>query len=218
VAHSRPRMTESLWLRCAHHMRMWQFLGRRLTRRKRLLFGCACARQTWHLLKKEANRRAVETSERYADGRASRQEMVQAWAALDWEPAVYCEWPIRDVSGSVGRRLPGEEEVLAKRLDRFRGRRNDRARERDWCAVLRDLFGNPFRPAYLDPAWLVWEGGTVRRLAQAIYDGHRFAELPVLADALEEAGCADEQVLAHCRDKGPHYRGCWVVDLVLAFS
>jgi hypothetical protein len=211
-------MTESLWLRSAQHMRLWQYLGKRLTRRKRLLFGCGCARQTWHLLKKETNRRAVETSERYADGLATRKEMIQAWRALDWEPAAYCEWPITTVSGSVGYRAPDEDEVRDKHLERFPGQRNERARERDWCAVLRDLFGNPFRPVRLDPAWLAWESGTVPRLAQAIYDGHRFADMPFLGDALEEAGCADEQVLAHCRDKAPHYRGCWVVDLLLGRS
>src|SRR5438045_2581527 len=101
-------MTESLWLRCAQHSRMWEFLGKRRTWRKELLFGCACARQTWHLLTKEVNQRAVETSERYADGRASRQEMVEAWAALDWEPAAYCEWPAA-VTGEVGYRAPDED-------------------------------------------------------------------------------------------------------------
>ena len=77
------------------------------------------------------------------------------------------------------------------------------------------LFGNPFRPAALDLAWLAWEGGTVAKLAQAIYDGRRFTKMPYLGDALEEAGCADAQILAHCRGPGPHVRGCWVLDLIL---
>jgi len=75
-------------------------------------------------------------------------------------------------------------------------------------AVVRDVFGNPFRPARVDPAWLAWEGGTVRKLAEGVYQDQGFDRLPVLADALEEAGCADEQVLAHCRAGGPHARGC----------
>ena len=83
------------------------------------------------------------------------------------------------------------------------------------CALLRCLFGNPFRPVSLDPAWLGWNAGTVVKLAQAIYDDRRFGELPVLADALEDAGCTDAAILAHCRGPGEHVRGCWAVDLVL---
>jgi hypothetical protein len=82
--------------------------------------------------------------------------------------------------------------------------------------ILRDITGNPFRkPASLDPAVLSSNGGTVRKLAQAIYDERRFADLPVLADALEEAGCDNADLLAHCRQPGEHVRGCWVVDLLL---
>ena len=70
----------------------------------------------------------------------------------------------------------------------------------------------------LDPAWLAWNDGTVRRLAAAIYEERAFARLPVLGDALEEAGCRDEGVLTHCREPGPHVRGCWLVDLLLGKS
>jgi hypothetical protein len=81
--------------------------------------------------------------------------------------------------------------------------------------VLRCIFGSPFRPApALDPAWLAWNDGTVAKLAAAIYDARRFADLPILADALEEAGCADAAILAHCRGGGEHVRGCWAVDLL----
>jgi hypothetical protein len=83
------------------------------------------------------------------------------------------------------------------------------------AALLRDIAGNPFRSApAVDPAWLAWNGGTVAKLAAAIYDGRRFADLPIVADALEDAGCADAAVLAHCRGGGEHVRGCWVVDLL----
>jgi hypothetical protein len=81
--------------------------------------------------------------------------------------------------------------------------------------LVRCILGNPFRPARLDPIYLDTNDGAARRVAQAIYDGHAFADLPVLADALEDAGCTDDAVLSHCRDAGPHARGCWVVDLVL---
>jgi hypothetical protein len=81
--------------------------------------------------------------------------------------------------------------------------------------IIADLFGNPFRPVSLEPAWLAWRDGTVRRLAAAIYEERRFADLPVLADALEEAGCDNPDILDHCRGGGEHVRGCWVVDLIL---
>jgi hypothetical protein len=67
----------------------------------------------------------------------------------------------------------------------------------------------------LDPAWLAWNAGTVRKMAQAIYDDRAFDQLPILADALEEAGCANRDILDHCRSGGDHVRGCWVIDLLL---
>jgi hypothetical protein len=81
--------------------------------------------------------------------------------------------------------------------------------------LLRDVFGNPFRRPTVDPAWLAWSGGMVINLARGIYDEHRFADLPILADALEEAGCDNAYMLAHCRGPGPHARGCWVLDAIL---
>jgi hypothetical protein len=80
------------------------------------------------------------------------------------------------------------------------------------CQMLRDLFGNPFRSVALAPVWLT---SRVVALAQAIHDERAFDRLPVLADALEEAGCHDEHILGHCRGPGPHVRGCWLVDLIL---
>jgi len=91
--------------------------------------------------------------------------------------------------------------------------------------LLRDIFGPlPFRPSTVDPAWLTWNGGTVRHLAQAAYEERHLptgeldlSRLAVLADALEEAGCADVAILTHLRGQGPlHVRGCWAVDLLLA--
>jgi hypothetical protein len=80
---------------------------------------------------------------------------------------------------------------------------------------VQDIFGNPFHSIPISPHWLAWDDGTVRRIAQVIYDERAFDRLPVLADALEDAGCDDADLLAHCRGPGPHVRGCWVVDLLL---
>lgn len=86
------------------------------------------------------------------------------------------------------------------------------AEELAQCAILTDIVGNPFHPVALDPAW---HTEAVVGLAADIYSDRAFDRLPVLADALEDAGCADADILAHCRGPGPHVRGCWAVDLLL---
>jgi hypothetical protein len=85
---------------------------------------------------------------------------------------------------------------------------------RERCVLLRCIFGNPFRPATLDDSWLRWNGGIVVQIAESINDERSFGSLPVLADALEEAGCHEADILSHCRHEGPHALGCWVVDLL----
>jgi len=78
--------------------------------------------------------------------------------------------------------------------------------------LLREIFGNPFRPVAFDPTWLT---PAVVELAQTIYDDRTFDHMPELADALEQAGCDNAEVLAHLRGPGPHVRGCWALDLIL---
>ncbi|WP_020475697.1 hypothetical protein [Zavarzinella formosa] len=80
------------------------------------------------------------------------------------------------------------------------------------CRIIRDIFGNPFRPIAFDTAWRTAD---VLGIAEGIYDDRAFGRLPILADALEDAGCDDPDILSHCRGPGPHARGCWVVDLAL---
>ena len=87
-----------------------------------------------------------------------------------------------------------------------------RAAKSAQLALLRCAVGNPFRPVAIDPQWLT---STVVALAEGIYADRAFDRLPILADALQDAGCGNEDVLTHCRDAGPHARGCWVVDLLL---
>jgi hypothetical protein len=82
------------------------------------------------------------------------------------------------------------------------------------CILLRDIFGNPFQSVLIDPSWAAWNEGTVVKLAQGIYDERAFDRLPALADALEEAGCHDPDILDHGRQPGQHVRGCWVVDVL----
>src|SRR5262249_26744137 len=81
--------------------------------------------------------------------------------------------------------------------------------------LLRCVFGNPYAPVVLAPGWLTWRDGLVVEMAWAIYERRRFGDLPILADALEEAGSDAGDVRRHCREPGPHGRGCHVLDAVL---
>jgi hypothetical protein len=85
--------------------------------------------------------------------------------------------------------------------------------QREVCGLLKEVAGDPFHPATFSPAWRT---DTAVALARQMYDSRDFGAMPILADALQEAGCDCEDVLNHCRDAGAtHVRGCWVVDLLL---
>ncbi|MFO0823648.1 MAG: hypothetical protein U0792_11120 [Gemmataceae bacterium] len=84
------------------------------------------------------------------------------------------------------------------------------------CELLRDIFGNPFRPVAFSPEW---RSDTAVSLAKHIYDSRDFSTMPILADALQDAGCDNAEILNHCREANSvHVRGCWVVDGVLGKS
>jgi hypothetical protein len=84
------------------------------------------------------------------------------------------------------------------------------------CDLLRDIFGNPFAPVVnIKPGWLRWNHGTVEKLARTLLAERAFDQMPVLGDALEEAGCTDPRVLEHCRQNAPHALGCWLLDALL---
>ena len=86
---------------------------------------------------------------------------------------------------------------------------------KDLCTILRDIFGNPFRPVSFEPERRT---STVVSLAKSMYESRDFSAMPILSDALQNAGCEHADILDHCRGSGPHVRGCWVVDLVLGKS
>ncbi len=125
---------------------------------------------------------------------------------MAWDANTVAEWTVYAKTGSS---------AVADKEREARRRREFDAEVIAQCDLLRDIFGNPFQFTTIDHAWLAWRDGTVPKIAQTIYDERRFAELSILADALEEAGCADRDILDHCRQPGPHVRGCWVVDLLL---
>jgi hypothetical protein len=78
--------------------------------------------------------------------------------------------------------------------------------------LVREIFGNPFWPVAFLPEWRT---STAVALARGMYESRDFGAMPILADALQDAGCDSGAVLDHCRGAGPHVRGCWVVDLLL---
>src|SRR5262249_4172122 len=109
------------------------------------------------------------------------------------------------------REMIGQTATYAVRARKQSEREAERAAQ---TALFRDVFGNPFRPMGIEPSSHVWNGGMVVNLAQAIYEERAFDRLPILADALEDAGCRDAEILGHCRGGDTHVRGCWVLDLL----
>ncbi len=98
--------------------------------------------------------------------------------------------------------------------DRKLLRAREAAERQHQCRLFRELIGNPFRIPVVDPAWLSWGGGVAGRIARSVYEENAFNQLPILADALEEAGCTDADLLAHLRSGDAHLRGCWALDAV----
>jgi len=228
-------MTEAEWLAATDPKPMISFLrNRRLSDRKWRLFAVGCCRQ---ILNQSVDLRlqgVVEVSERYADKMATKSELS---AALKRVQRVRSRFEKAHVTNGqqIERMIePGNAPPLvvatlnilgavetaayqgidgvmcvpsfARRAIKVLG-----AELKDQVKLLRDIF--PFRPLSFDPSWRT---STVSALAQTMYDFRDFSAMPILADALQDAGCDNEEMLAHCRDPKPvHVRGCWVVDAVL---
>jgi hypothetical protein len=198
-------MTEAEWLGCDDPGKMLQFVQGKASERKLRLFAIACVRRPWWVLDDEQSRQAVEIAERYADGRARAEELASAHANIDLERG----WEVQPASAVT---TDPFGTIQATDAANSVGTAVPRASQ---CALLRDVFGNPFRRVAINPSWVAWDAAAVRHLAQAIYDERAFDRLPILGDALEDAGCTSEELLKHCRSAGEHVRGCWAVDLLL---
>jgi hypothetical protein len=227
-------MTEDGWNEGADPRAMLEVLRRsgRANERRLRLFACGCVRHIGHLLAEERTRQALELSERFADGGASKREVTQARAAAGWEGLAEARWVRAAVAAATfgtWRKAAEAAEAVARAAAQMTGpdataglaqvaARSVAAwkREREYQAqLLRDIFGNPFRPVpAVEPARLTRKGSAAAELAQAIYAERRFDDLPVLADALEEGGCANVELLGHLRRPGPHCLGCWGLDLL----
>jgi hypothetical protein len=212
-------VTEAEWLACTDPEKMMMFLWKseKITDRKRRLFGVAVCRRIWHYLTDERSRTAVEVAARHADGQATAKELDAAYlAAFDVADALT---ESKDVDRNALRHAAWTADLashpqwigggVALEAAEAVGTEIENVAQAD---LVRCLCGNPFHPLTLDPIWLT--PGVVG-IAAFIYDDRAFGHLPILADALEETGCTNKDILQHCRQHSEHDRGCWVVDILL---
>jgi hypothetical protein len=194
-------MTEEQWLACQYPLPMLTHVRRKATGRRLRLFAAAYARWLGRGLRPREEGGlllASSLAEQWADSGARPAAADANYVTLKHHP-----WRAAVVTaGGVHRDDPPDDPGRVCQV-----------------ALMRDLFGNPFRPLTLDRSALT---PSVASLAEATYEhrelpsGHlELARLAVLSDALEEAGCTDAAVLIHLRSPGPHVRGCWAVDLVM---
>jgi len=202
-------MTEADWL--AGRVRtMLRYARSKATMRQRRLLACGFCRINWSQLPDDRLKRLIELIERYADGQSGGGTLVRAYELFGVvkEPAVANALD-PDMLKALRAAQASNEDPPGMAFPQWQDSNLQ-------VALLHDIFGNPFRPTPpLPPVVLAWNDGTVPKLAQAIYEDRAFNRLPILADALEEAGCNNADILAHCRQPGEHFRGCWVVDLLL---
>ncbi len=222
---------EQGWLSCTYcRVRCSQQMGFCPAYRKLRLVSCACCHRILSLLPALVCRNVLRALEDYLEGATDLTSYVRAYHEFDqtrrsrfpkdatpddgaWN-ALYCavhrKWLEHFDKGSAKDRW---RILHAVAMDAAASTGADEIRAQ--ADLLRDIFGNPFHPVMIDSGWLAWNDGTVPKLAQGIYNDRAFDHLPILADALEESGCTNSDILAHCRQPGEHVRGCWVVDLML---
>jgi hypothetical protein len=234
-------VTEAEWNACTEPQKMleWLRFTGEAAQRKRRLFAVACCRHIWPLVPPRRCRKAVEVAEGHADGVASEGALLEACEfaikarhkhrqttqGFGAEAAAHAAWCWALFSLTPGQ-LAAERtaDSVAALVE---ATRQGTQQEKEWQAgILRDIFGNPFRPLPpIAPSLLTKNDGLISKLAQAAYN-HRDlpsgaldgARLAVLADALDEASCTDPEVLAHFRSPGPHVRGCFALDAILGKS
>lgn len=227
-------MTEAEWLAAIEPMPMIHYLKRKATSRKLRLLMCACCRRAWDLYTDDRTKLAVDTIERFCDGEADRQDLLSAGTAA--AEAVQSDRPHHEAATATSYELRvkrfGLREAIREALNSlaYGISSTDVKSANGWflhnphvedaeravqAEILRDIFRNPFRLVTFSPKWLT---STATALARQMYDSRDFSAIPILADALQDAGCDNEDVLNNCRQPGEHVRGCWVVDLVLGKS
>jgi hypothetical protein len=219
-------VTEEEWLNSTYPAPMFQLRRGFMSTRKLRLFGVGCCRRKWDYFGDERFRQVVEVVEEYADdpdrigafdfARQNAGTALASWRrrkAPRVEVALRVGEAVTNLTFTPPNLLHIASTVAGVPVNSTRAKLAEGGHQ---AQLLRDIFGNPFRPVTLDPRW---QTELVVALANGIYVDRAFDRMPILADALEDAGCdIPPDVLSHCRGDGPHVRGCWVVDLVLGKS
>lgn len=217
-------MTEGEWLACEEPGTLVSSLRNKDDRKLRLFF-CGSCRSIWPFADRPILRRAVELGELFADGLVTADELAVLRQELRPGPyysgdkvnatawgAVSDGFPVWAISDAADLQLAFAAKVARDSRQRTLPPGTKDAIRRSQVLFIRCVFGNPFHPVAFSPEWRT---DTVLTLARQMYDERDFSAMPILADALQDVECNNEEVLNHCRGPGPHVRGCWVVDLVL---
>ncbi len=234
-------MTEAKWLAATDPRPMLEFLRSKTSGRKLRLFAAAACRLLARPILLPDGERAVDVAERFADGAANAHELAVAQRRVRLDTSHFGRFALvqathydaqdaalsaaLELADDAGRRAVADALAAAPNCDPD-VRVPDAAQAVAFAllaGLLREVIGNPFAALLIAPAWLAWQGGDMRKLALAVYNQRHLPSgeldlfrLRVLADALEDAGCADAELLLHLRGPGPHVRGCWALDLILS--
>jgi hypothetical protein len=234
-------MKESEWWSTDDPVAMLFCVEAAASGRKLRLFACACCRRVWNEFVPPLVVGAVELAEAFADGGVGESVLARVRGVVTEHAAAAARssgqgylsygYPAHVGRAAAAAAAPVPREAAHRAGVSAAHAANDsspwdtlprsysdpefvleRAAHAD---LLRDIFGNPFRPVRIKPAWLTSD---VLALARGIYADLAFDRMPILADALQDAGCDHDEVLAHCREAREHARGCWLVDALLGKS
>ena len=217
-------MTEQRWLKADWDdlLALAEFAGAEVSDRKLRLFAVGCCRLIWKLIPRGTCKEAVVVAEAVADRQATKKALTAARIAVRkvvYDEEVYWKHSAalaclnavdaNVVDGAHGVAIYVAGAALHRDTDNW----DYDATKGAALALLHDVVGPlPFRKVAMKPKWLT---SSVTALAKQVYESRDFSAMPILADALQDAGCDNDRILDHCRGGGPHCRGCWVVDLIL---
>jgi hypothetical protein len=216
-------MTEVQWLSTTDALVLLRALPTPSVRKSEL-FACGCCRHLWHKMTDPRTRRALELAELFIDGAASREELLGACGPARAVENGYIlidkarGYRVTDHAASIAAgcclSIADHDPSVVARANYFLSSSDDIPGEwKHQSDLVRCIFGNPYR---LGICSAEWRTDTVLALARQMYDSREFGAMPILADALQDAGCENAVILGHCRDTNcVHVRGCWVVDSVL---
>ena len=222
-------MTEDEWLTTDDADRLMSWCFDHMSCRKLLLYACACCHALSHRFQDARSWKVVLAVEDYVEeeelpdsfysvtlgaGEALRRcDSLPKEYARAAGSASFAAYILATAIVGCGELSRVDKRGAANAISHLRrGTKRSRTHQ---SRLLREIVGNLFRPVSIGQAWA---SSTVLGLAEGIYADRAFDRMPILADALEEAGCDNADILSHCRGDGPHVRGCWVVDLVLGKS